>query len=269
MSFVKAVPEALTSASGQFQGIGETLVAQNAAAVAPTTVIAPAGADPISMLQAALFGNYGSLYQSISDQAAVVHQQTVQALAQSAAAYDGTEATNQASTSLSSAIDSFLTNILGVPTSGSSSVLSGNFANIENIGIGNWASAGSNLLGMAGGGLLDFPEEVAAEAEGGLLGAGLTGTATPIGGAPILAGMGQAAPVGGLSAPPAWGETAAATGSTPVRLAANSWASPATPAHTTVPAGMPAVASGSGRSGMFGTPRYGAKPIVMPKPKVG
>ncbi len=34
-----------------------------------------------------------------------------------------------------------------------------------------------------------------------------------------------------------------------------------------VPAGMPAMANAAGRGGFgFGGPRYGTKPIVMPKP---
>ncbi|WP_423212776.1 PE family protein, partial [Mycobacterium talmoniae] len=169
MSFVKTVPEAMASAAGQLGSIGEALVAQNASAFGVTTSIAPAGADPVSQLQAGLFGTYGTLYRSISDQATAIHQQLVQALGHNAVTYDGTEQTNQATTSIGDGIQWFLTNIIGVPSSGSTSVGSGNAANIANIGLGNWASAGSDLIGLAGGGLLDFPEE-AAEAEGGLAG---------------------------------------------------------------------------------------------------
>jgi hypothetical protein len=158
MSFVKTLPEAMTSAAGQLAGIGEALATESGAALAPTTMIAPAGTDPVSQLQAALFATYGNLYQSISDQAAAIHQQLVQVLGQNAVSYSTAEQTNQATAALDAAFQGFLTDILGVPTDGSSSLLSGNAANIGNIGMGNWVSAGSALLGLAGGGLLDFPE---------------------------------------------------------------------------------------------------------------
>jgi hypothetical protein len=46
-------------------------------------------------------------------------------------------------------------------------------------------------------------------------------------------------------------------------------AAPQTPPATTMPAGVPSVAS-AGRGGLgFGAPRYGVKPTVMPKPTVG
>ncbi|MDD7813912.1 PE family protein [Mycobacterium sp. CSUR Q5927] len=273
MSFVKAAPEAMTSAAGQLQGIGEVLVAQSASARIPTTAIAPAGTDPVSQLQAALFATYGSLYQSISDQAAVVHQQLVRALGQNAVMYSAAEATNQSTTSLDAAIQGFLTDVLGVPTSGSSSLLSGNAANIGNIGMGNWASAGSALLGLAGGGLLDFPEEVAADA-GGLAGldqAMLAGMAGPIatagmGATPMAAGVAPATAMGAATAPGWAGDGVAAAAATPARLAAASVAVPQTaPTMAAVPAALPSAASGDRGVGRFGVPRYGTKPTVVPK----
>ncbi|WP_375487199.1 PE/PPE C-terminal domain-containing protein, partial [uncultured Mycobacterium sp.] len=160
------------------------------------------------------------------------------------------------------------------------SPLSSPIANLANIQVGNWASAGSDLIGMGGGGLLSaLPAEAAEGAEGGLadlagivdpVGAGGVGGAAGVGAAPVLAGVGQASSIGGMSVPPSWvGEVSAA--STPVRLAAQSWATvaPDTAAPVaTMPAGMPSVAS-AGRGGMgLGAPRYGVKPKVMPKPTV-
>jgi hypothetical protein len=55
-----------------------------------------------------------------------------------------------------------------------------------------------------------------------------------------------------------------------VTLAGAGWtaAAPHTAPVTTMPAGMPSVAS-AGRGGYgFGAPRYGVKPTVMPKPAV-
>ncbi|BBY32278.1 hypothetical protein BST33_06770 [Mycolicibacter minnesotensis] len=278
MSFVKALPEAMTNAAGQLAGIGEALATENGAAAIPTTVIAPAGLDPVSALQAGVFTTYGTLYQSISEQAAAVHQQLVQVLGLNASAYNTAEATNQATAQADSVMDWILHTLLGVPTSGSSSILSSNGANLANIGLGNWASAGSAILGLAGGGLLDFPEEIAAEGAAGLVGYEAP-VYTPIGAMPVAAGMAQATTVGALSAPPAWAaETAAASAATnaagPGRLAAAAAASSVVaphgmsgmPAMGAVPAAMAAAGAGHA-AGRFGAPRYGVKHTVMPKPK--
>ena len=273
MSFVKTLPESITHAAGQLAGIGVALSAESGAAAIPTTVIAPAGTDPVSALQAAVFATYGNLYQSISQQAATVHQQLVQVLGQNAGAYSTAEATNQATSSMDSGLQWFLTNVLGVPSSGSGSLLSGNLANIENVGMGNWASAGSALLGLAGGGLLDFPEEIAAEGAAGLVGFEEPMLAAPmagVGAMPVAAGMAQATTVGALSAPPTWAaESAAASTAAPARLAAvtSSMATPhSMPAMAAVPAAMAAAGAGDRGVGKFGAPRYGVKHTVMPKP---
>ncbi|MGV0626540.1 PE family protein [Mycolicibacter minnesotensis] len=272
MPFVRTLPEAMTAAAGQLAGIGETLTAESAAVQAPTTTIAPAGTDPVSLLQAALFATYGDLYQSISAQAAAVHQQLVQTIGQNATQYSSAEQANQASASLSSGLEGFLSNILGVPDSGSSSLLSGNFANIANIGTGNWASAGSALIGLAGGGLLDFPEEVAAEAGAGLVGYD-EAVVVPagVGVAPVapVAGIAQATTLSSLSTPPGWAaEGVAAPAAPAARLAAASVAA-AQPAAgmTAVPAAMPTGGAGGRNVGRFGEPRYGVKPSVVPKAK--
>ena len=51
MSFLKTIPQELLSAAAQLEGIGTSLTAQNAGAAAPTTAIAPAAADQVSILQ--------------------------------------------------------------------------------------------------------------------------------------------------------------------------------------------------------------------------
>ena len=43
MSFVTTQPDVLTGAAGDLAGIGDSMVARNAAAAAPTTVIGPSG----------------------------------------------------------------------------------------------------------------------------------------------------------------------------------------------------------------------------------
>ena len=294
MSFVTTHPEALAAAAGQLQTLGSTMAAQDAAAAAPTTGVIPAAADEVSALQATQFSAYGTWYQQVSAQAKAIHEMFVNTLGLSAGSYGDTEAANQvaaasstglsgllggAGASSSSASDplSGLTGLLGGTAPGG---LSSNLANIFNIGGGNWASAGSDLLGLAGGGLIDAPAEAAAdvgaEAGGfaGLDGAVLAGTTAPVSpaafsAAPVLAGVGQASSVGGLSVPPSWaGEPVVSTA--PATLAGTGWttAAPQSTPVATMPAGMPSVAS-AGRGGHgFGAPRYGVKPTVMPKPAV-
>jgi PPE-repeat protein len=115
------------------------------------------------------------------------------------------------------------------------------------------------------------PAALASDTAVGGLGTVLAGTAGPasaagFGGAPVLAGLGQASTVGGLSVPAAWSAaTPAGTGS--ATLAGTCWTAAAEEETgvTTLPAGMPSVAS-AGRGGFgFGAPHYGFKPTVMPK----
>lgn len=62
MSFVTTRPEALLAVASMLEGLGSSMDAQNAAAAAPTTSIAPAAADEVSALQAAQFSAYGTWY---------------------------------------------------------------------------------------------------------------------------------------------------------------------------------------------------------------
>lgn len=280
MSFLTTLPEALLAAAAQLAGLGTSFEAQSSAVAAPTTALAPAAADEVSALQSQLFSTYGTLYQQISAQATAIQQQIASTLGLNGGSYSDAEATNAtAATDPFSGIVTTLQNLFGgTGTLGAS----GNLANVTNIGGGNYASAASDLLGLAGGGLLDTSSMgIAPDAAG--LGAGLAGFngaaldegvagglvgGGGFGGAPVLAGIGAAEPVGQLSVPPAWaaGEGAAVAGTGPVQLAG--WTSApagAAPAGTTVPAGMPAMAT-AGKSGGLGAPRYGVKPKVMPKP---
>ncbi len=280
MSFLTALPEALQAAAAQLQGLGTTFEAQSSAIAAPTTGLAPAAADEVSALQAGIFSTYGNLYQQISGQATAIQQQIAQNLGLSGGSYANAEATNAAAATnpWDQLVTAFQTLFGGNGTYGPS----GNLSNVGNIGVGNYASACSDLLGLAGGGLLDTSAGAAPDISG--LGAGLVGVngaaldggaagglagAGGLGGAPVLAGVGASTSVGPLSVPPAWapGEgVPVAAGTGPVQLAGWTGAAPgAAPAGTTVPAGMPAMAT-AGKSGGLGAPRYGLKPKVMPKP---
>lgn len=94
------------------------------------------------------------------------------------------------------------------------------------------------------------------------------GSSAPVGGgAPVLASAGEASQVGKMSVPASWAAATPEAESGASALEVSGWTTPeeATPGVTTLPAGMPSVASaGRGVYG-FGAPRYGFKPTVMPK----
>ncbi|WP_134427851.1 type VII secretion system ESX-5 target PE19 [Mycobacterium ulcerans] len=96
MSFVTTQPEALAAAAANLQGKGTTMIAQNAAAAAPTTGVVPAAADEVSALTAAQFAAHAQMYQAVSAQAAAIHEMFVNTLATSSGSYAATEAANAA-----------------------------------------------------------------------------------------------------------------------------------------------------------------------------
>jgi hypothetical protein len=276
MSFVTTLPQEIAAAAAKLEGIGTGMAAQNAAAAAPTTAIAPAAADQVSALQATQFNAFGSLYQSVSAQAQTIHQMLASTLGSNAGVYGETEATNQAA-----AASTPLSGILGLfSTSGTS----GGALSFGINGVQNFTSAASDLISTASIGTLPG---YGAPAAGGAV-AGATGLAADVGAsdafpagsaglggagaAPVLASAGGASSVGKLSVPPAWatGEAAPVPTTTPATLVGNGWSgAPAEAAPvSTVPAGMPAMATAGKAGGMGSVPRYGAKPTVMPKPAV-
>lgn len=96
MSFVTTQPEALAAAAANLQGIGTTMNAQNAAAAARTTGVVPAAADEVSALTAAQFAAHAQMYQTVSAQAAAIHEMFVNTLVASSGSYAATEAANAA-----------------------------------------------------------------------------------------------------------------------------------------------------------------------------
>jgi PE family protein/PPE family protein len=286
MSFVTTQPEAVTAAASALQTLGTSMAAQNTAAAAPTTGVAPAAADPVSALQAAQFSAYGSWYQQVSAHAAAVHQMLVNTLGASAGSYGETEAANQSATG-STSLSGLLSGLTG---SGASSAASGAATTAAadpttGAAIGtpfNWfqnvGAASSDFIALGQGQFLPkavnwTPLDGNGKFLPGAAEAPFMPTA-PIAGAPagpVSAGLGQAASLGGLSVPPSWaaaGESAA--NSTSVTMTGAGWtsAAPQTPPVTTMPAGVPSMAS-AGRGGLaFGAPRYGVKHTVMPKPTV-
>ncbi|AGZ50285.1 PPE family protein, SVP subgroup [Mycobacterium kansasii] len=271
MSFLQIVPEELTAAATQLGALGTSLTAQNTAAAAPTTAIAPAALDEVSALQAALFTAYGTLYQQVSAEAAAMHDMFVNTLGFSAGTYGATESLNSAAAdSPLSGLTSGISGLIGGTTGMIPDSFNGGFANMMNIGMGNWASATSNLLGLAGGGLLPAEEAAAADSFlGGEAALGELGAAeAALGGGSVAAGIGEASAIGALSVPPSWaGQATLVSSTTAGALQGAGWtaAAPQAAPGMLYP-GVPGLASAARNSAGFGAPRYGVKPIVMPKP---
>jgi hypothetical protein len=259
----------LAAAAGKLETIGSAMEAQNAAAAAPTTTgVIPAAADEVSALQASLFTAYGTLYQQVNAEAQAMYEMFVHTLGISAGTYAATEAANS---SAAASPLSGIASILGASPNPVPPWVS-DIANLFNIGVGNWASAASDLLGLTGGGLVaaEVGSEEAAEAAGAE-GAGLAelGAAAAFGAAPVAASVGEASSIGVMAAPPSWAGPATLVSSTST-LPGAGWtaAAPQATPGTVIP-GMPGLASATRNSAGFGAPRYGVKPIVMPKPAVG
>ncbi|MGA9674585.1 MAG: PE domain-containing protein [Mycobacterium sp.] len=281
MSFLKTIPQELLSAAAQLEGIGTSLTAQNAGAAAPTTSIAPAAADPVSILQSGIFSSYGTLYQQLAAEAQAIQQQFTSTLGLSSGTYSATEAANATTAQATGPVSSLITAIsqlLGGPVTsvgGQPFSLSGNFANFLNFETGNWASAMSDVLGVAGGGLLpaagadvaDAGAVDAVDAVSPAAGVGGMGGMGALGMMPA-GGLGQATMVGSLSAPPSWAGSvtpgAGLPAATPLETVGWTAAPPQAAPGTFVP-GVPGLASAARNSAGFGAPRYGVKPIVMPK----
>lgn len=297
MSFLTTQTEEMLAAQQLLSGINTNLAAQNAGAASATTVLAPAAADPVSAQQAAIFSAYGTQYQTVAAQAQALLEQYSQTLGISSNAYGDTEAVNASQAVLSnltaSPLDAaanasssgtpldWLSYLLGSTGNNTNPAmlggifgLSSNGANILNIGGGNWASAASDLLGLAGGGLLDTSGDAAGAGLAADVAAspGLGATTVAAGGAggmsamPV-ASMGSATMVSNLAVPPSWAGASApvATPVSAIQTAGWTAAAPQAGAGTVVP-GMPGMASAARSSAGFGAPRYGVKPIVMPKP---
>jgi hypothetical protein len=299
MSFLTTATEELLAAQQLLSGVNTNLAAQNAGAASATTIVAPAAADPVSIQQAATFSTYGTTYQTQATEAQAQLESYVTNLGLSSNSYGDAESANAASAVMADSITPTVT-AAAAPGPGSSLLdiiqfllggtgnftnpnmlggifgLSSNGANILNIGAGNWASAASNLVGMAGGGLLPAGSDTIGDAASAAGAAALASQVTPMpigaagmAGMPVVAGMGQGTLVGQLSVPPTWagGQVTPMVGTTVSPLHTVGWTGAAPQAGAGTPmAGMPGMVTGAGRaSSGFGAPRYGVKPIVMPK----
>ncbi|MCV7442546.1 PE family protein [Mycobacterium paraense] len=136
MSFVFATPELVESAAQDLAGIRSSLAEAAASAAGPTTGIATAAQDEVSVAIASLFGNVGQEFQALSAQAQTFHQQFVSFMNAGAGAYTSAEAANAAQTALggeiqagaqamSNAIASSPVALGSLPTGGASALVSG------------------------------------------------------------------------------------------------------------------------------------------------
>ena len=98
MSFVSILPDTLSVAADNLQSVGSRIQVQNTAALGPTTGLAPAASDEVSALTAMQFAAHAHAYQTVSAQAASIHQMFVTMLATAAGSYAATEAANAVAT---------------------------------------------------------------------------------------------------------------------------------------------------------------------------
>ncbi|WP_068177523.1 PE family protein [Mycobacterium sp. UM_CSW] len=94
MSFVSVAPELLQGAAEQLAGVGSSLAEATATATGPTTEIAAAAGDEVSVAIAAMFGNAGQEFQAMSAQAKAFHSEFVSLMNAGAGAYASAEAAN-------------------------------------------------------------------------------------------------------------------------------------------------------------------------------
>jgi PPE-repeat protein len=104
-----------------------------------------------------------------------------------------------------------------------------------------------------------------AAGEAAILPGTMVGSVTPMGAA-ASASMGEASAVGGLSVPAGWSAaTPGSLASSTAPLAGSGWTA-ATEEPVAAMPGMPGMAAAAKGAGAYGAgPRYGVKPIVMPK----
>lgn len=94
MSFIIATPELLQGTARDLAGIGSLLADTTTSVSVPTTGIAAAAQDEISVAIASIFGDFGREFQTVSAQAQSFHAQFVSLLNGGAGAYASTELAN-------------------------------------------------------------------------------------------------------------------------------------------------------------------------------
>ena len=117
-------------------------------------------------------------------------------------------------------------------------------------------------------GVTPFVDDVTPLGAGLGIGTSLVGSTTPMGlGGAVSASLGEASAVGGLSVPAGWSAAAPATlASATAPLEGSGWTAADAAEPVSAMPGMPGMAAAAKGAGAYGAgPRYGFKPIVMPK----
>ncbi|MGV0519620.1 PE family protein, partial [Mycobacterium kansasii] len=94
MSYLVAVPEAVSAAATKVAEFGAALRSANSSAAGATTGLLAAGGDEVSAAIASLFSTHGQAYQEVAAQMTAFHDRFVQALTAGAGAYAHAEAAN-------------------------------------------------------------------------------------------------------------------------------------------------------------------------------
>ncbi|OBG36918.1 PE family protein [Mycobacterium sp. E3198] len=148
--YVIATPEVLAAASSDLAGIREAIIAAAAGAAPATTGLVPAAQDEISQAVSRLFGAYAQEHQALSAQAALFHQQFINAVRGGAAQYAAAEAAN------ANPLQGLLDTINGEVQALTGRPLVGNGANGANAttpgGAGEAGGNGGWLIGNGGNG---------------------------------------------------------------------------------------------------------------------
>lgn len=121
MSFVVTAPEVMASAAENLAGIGSTLGEASAAALAPTTGVAAAAADEVSVAVSEVFRRVGREFQALGAQAVAFQDEFVSLLNGGAAAYLATEIAN---------VESGLLNAVNAPSAAAALVPGGAYGQL-------------------------------------------------------------------------------------------------------------------------------------------
>jgi hypothetical protein len=145
MSFVIATPDLVESAANDLAGIRSSLAEAAATAAAPTTGIATAAQDEVSVAIASMFGNFGQEFQAVSAQAQAFHHQFVALMNAGAGAYASAEAANAAQAALGGGIGQSLGGVVSGEIQSGAQAISNAIASSP-IGLGSLPTGGASAL---------------------------------------------------------------------------------------------------------------------------
>src|ERR1700744_37477 len=189
MSFVVATPGLVESAAQDLAGIRSSLADVAATVAGPTTGIASAAQDEVSVAIASLFGNFGEEFQTLNAAAQSFHAQFVSLMSSGAGAYVSAETANAAQTVLGGgfSLGNVGQTLGGALTSGEAAVgqLAGNLGVALNGGVGLSGSIQAELGGLSNA-VTNAPAALSGAIQASLTNAQGAFTALQTGGTPAL-----------------------------------------------------------------------------------